>query len=1051
MAIVIPQRNTSTQEIKIPIKEGSGNIRIPSRGGGIPERPGIFQEFFKPEIGAVETILSPFFTKRAEELVRKERESLGEMTKLYKRLPAGEHKQRVRGYLETAIKRGPIVKFKDIIPTAKKNTSQVIGEAISLGLLLTPFPEIKALKSTSFTRRAVSGGIVATGFGAAYGLAEEGELKEKAPTIAAMAGVGFVGGGILSGVLPPLLKAVPKTTKAIFSRVLPSKTEEKVILPTIRYVKKQVGKIKTTQAVQKTTGLLPTTNKVNQLDKKLYTEYNRLENLLVNTQFIGQPAGARTATKIVTPQIIKKQGDLVMRLQREITSLTKKRNKLFEKSAHKSLKAGDEIFSSEIGRVKIIQFMRDEAGQVMITGADINGRVVSLMSDDLIKMKKILKPQTQIMREFVGLADIPANAVKLNKVQTFMFGLKRYIKTTKVLLEELGMPGKQLSALLDKTIREEERLWGKTKLPIVRLVNKLGLAKSKTALTNIEIKNIVDILDSGLKMGAKSFDEIPTKATSDRVRQFLDMFYGVTKPLVDDANKLGLMVRDKVTGKKYSLGEGLIHFPHIPKDIEKLKKAMPELVKLQMKRQNLTKKEATVLLNNFVKNFTTNRYAGLEQRRTLFIEGFAELEKYGYETNPIVALTDFVVGSAKRLAEANNFGKENELVARLIDDIGLWGYDNGLAQEVWNRYVGSKEVAHTVKDFASAIKTFQVVTKLPLAAITNSTQLVNTATEFGVRQVLKGFKKFLFQRVSTQEAGLLAGVTDETISAAMRLAGADTKVAQKFLRNIGFTSVEKMNRLVTVASSQSWAKETLTKLLKDRSNPKIIRHFKQLGISDIKKVLDRGIFTAEELNIIGQKAVQSTQFRGSVLDIPLYWSSPQGTITTQFKSFAWQQGTFVKKIIIDEARQGNMQPLLTYLVLSEITGEAVKDIRDFLKGDFTFREDISLFERMLDNIFSVGGFGLAGDLFERMFMMAKGKYYISTADLLAGPTAGDLITGIDSVSKLFGGNYKSFTKFAGREAAMASLIPQLQVIPGAGVILRVIGDIAANIITSDDF
>ena len=1243
-----------------------------------PPKVGWFQSFFKPEIGAVETITSPFFAKKAEKQIQRENEAVLGLLTIYKNTPEGPVRDRRKKQIQQIIKQGPALNFEEIIPTATKTTSQVLGEAISLGLLATPLPAVKGLKNLSFIQKFLRGGAVGAGFGAAFGLAEEGELKEKLPTIAVMAGAGFLGGGILEGVLPPLLSKMGSGVKTIFNKIVPKKAQDKITLPVVRYINRTVGKTVTRKAVKIGKGTLPTIKKIDDLGIGIKKLQGEIDKLTVTTEpkipdifdFVAKKVKGKSFEqfkKSLTQKEInlleveastglkrffnKAKSDIelgklkksivdkqtarqtkINDVNKQIVKLEKEKDKLLDTSIHKTLKQGDQIFSKEIGRVEVLGFIPDELGRVSVLGEDINGRLVTVLQNDLLTMKKIVTPKSRFIREFIDLPKLPDTPVQVGKFQTFMNGIKGYIKTTKPFLSDLGPSGKTLGDILDKTMDTISRKIGQTKVPMRKVILKHGFDKpaivkevtptiskelqplaqearkyktaeefvkaldegqaglyvehtpikrllesnigndtlvkvglnpndtmtvyrgiddltgkvkreivvgdyvatsrqlaetytgnpkdvvsmevkvkdfytevdeytknsikngveeahlegvynpnkpitksqltdiytqatkgvevgiGKGALTVAEQKNIVDILDSGLRLKATSFDDIPLKPMNDRTRDFLEVFWATTKPIVDESTKLGIKVRDRASGKKYSIGETNIHFPHIPKDMEKFKANLPEIADLMVKRQNMSKQQANAILNDFVKNFATNRYAGLEQRRTFLVEGFNELNKYGYETNPMVALSDFISGAIKRVEEAKSFGREEELIARLIKDIGISGYDDGIAQYVWREYKGDRTVVKTLKDFSLTLRTIQTISKLPFAAIVNSTQVINTAAEFGVKSFSKQLKGYIKNRVSNREFGAMSGVIDETLQKAMEMAGAEAKVAQKFLKNVGFTGVERWNRNITVVTAQDWATNSLDKLLKrydkvvpniNKLDQKLVRHFDQLGIPNIRKVLDRGRFTQEELSIIGQKAVNSTQFRGSVLDIPLFWSSPQGKVLTQFKSFAWQQGTFIKRIIIDEARQGNVAPFITYMILSQIGGEAVGDIRGILKGDFDFRDDMALWERSIDNFFNVGGFGLTGDLFERMFLIARGQWYISTADMLTGPTFGDITQGLDSIAKAFGGNWKAATGFVSREAALLALAPQLQNIPGAGAILRIIAQIANTIATRD--
>lgn len=1012
------------------------------------ESGGIIRTIIKEELGAIETITAPLFFKAAEKAAEKERESVGKLAQLYKSLPEGSNKNRVRKVLEKVAYEEPIVKFEEVVPTARKSTSQALGEAVMLGLLIapgvsglakiatTPFRGIVGREAVRFAQTNViksfyknlgKGLSSGAAMGAIVGLAEEGELKEKIPTIMTMAGIGAIGGGVIGGILPPVVKLIGGGARNLFSKVV-GKVDDKIVAPTIRYVERPVGKVKVRKAIQ-AIGEAPIENKINKLNKKITKVYYKVDDAFY----------AGKAKKEILP--LTKD---IKSLQKEVVKLENQRKKLLNKSIFRDLSPGDRIFNKDIGMFRVKEFRADLGGKIYVLGEDVNGKITTITPDDVLKMKKII-PQNIVERaEIIGLPKLLEQPVELGKAQKAMFGVRSATETTSKMLNRLGESGKTFVKVLDNSIDVVDRKIGGYQNEVSKFVRKYNLSKKPFTLK--ETKNIINILDAGIKYRAKSLDKIPIRPVSDRVRDFVQLFSDITTKLGGEFDDVG--GRIKTPGKNYhNIIERYIHLPHIPKDIKALKKAQPEIVeRILMKRHKMTKQKANETVNNFVKQFYARRYAGLEKSRTLFVEGYDELSRYGYETNPLTILDEFINGSVKRIEDIKMFGRNDEVIANLINQIGIDGYDKGLAQNVWNKVRGDV-ISSSHKELANAIKTWQVVGKLPLSAIVNSTQTVNTASEYGVKRTLKSFWTFATDRAGAEEAARLAGVKDSLMTRAMEMAGAESKVAGTFLRKVGFTSVERFNRVVTTIASQDWANDALKILQKSPNDTKLLRHFRNLGFDsdNVRKILERGRFSQDELNRIGQKAVQSTQFRGSVLDIPLFWSSDAGKVVTQFKSFAWQQGAFVKRVIIDEAAQGNLSPLITYTVLSQITGEAVKDVRSVLKGDFTFREDEDTISRLIDNQLTVGGLGLTGDLFYSMIERAKGKVYISAADFIMGPTGSEVTDFLDVAGDLLGGRLNTTIGFASRELALLSLIPKIRDIPGAGAYLRIIGDIIRTI------
>ncbi len=144
----------------------------------------------------------------------------------------------------------------------------------------------------------------------------------------------------------------------------------------------------------------------------------------------------------------------------------------------------------------------------------------------------------------------------------------------------------------------------------------------------------------------------------------------------------------------------------------------------------------------------------------------------------------------------------------------------------------------------------------------------------------------------------------------------------------------------------------------------------------------------------------------------------------------------------------NLYPLTIYLLLGQVAGEGIQDIKSALKGDFTFRKDRTLLKRAIENSFTPGGFGKVGDVFNTMYNVASGSFWASAADAFTSPTAKDAVSFSNGVAKALGGNPKELIKFAGRKGAPTLLyLNPVRKIPGSGIILRVMGDLLANTVT----
>lgn len=1055
-----------------------------------PKKVGAFRTFFKEEIGAVGTLVSPFFRKGFRELQAQQEESRTRVLRTLRVTPPGPKRERLLSFVRGELVSPKGVNFATVDPTAAKSTSQAVGEAILLGLTAVPGSgfalkqfgkqfgkllgrkvvtevaekvikeEVKQLTKMRFVRTGLKnfakGGVVGTSFGAAYGVAQEGELIDKAPTIAFMAGAGFLGGGILTGVLPPAVVLGGKALKTIFRKVF-KETQENIIFPSIRYFERRTAGTAGEKIFPITlrNHIRTFTKETVRLERKITKLYDQLSKNMGQRLSLSIEEGLAPTTllkrklqRIPTRKSVEKQ---ITQLEKRIDSLEKSKEKVYQERIASVIKAGDSIYDKEVGSISIKQTGIDDQGRVFLFGEDSSGRVVTLLPQDLTKMRKVIPGKLVEAHEILNLPAKLEEKVKLKGFSKVLDSMRGFLQSTSPMLHAMGESGKVMAQMLDQLIDVIARKVGERKNVLRSVILKHGFNKKATALTAKEGKQIVDIMDSGLKFQARTLEEIPEYIAlrnkgliNQRVDDYLRAATQVILEISDESVSLGTYIRERGTRRKRKIAEAYIHFPHIPKDLELFEKNAPELVELMQKRmERMTPQKANRLKNIFVDNFGTRRYAGLEQARTFPINGYDELKKFGYEVDPIAAIDNFIVGATKRLEETKLLGKELEILDNLINTIGIDGFDQGAARQLLNLYKGDV-AAGRAAEISAGVRGVQTVLKLPLVAIVNTTQFGNIAAKLGITTTAKAFKFYMKNRLKAEEFSLLSGVGDEMIAEVIRVAaGGEKEFATLFLRKVGFVQVERFNRILATVSGRMWAKDTaLPALLKNPTDAKYIRHLKRMGIDDVQEVIERGSFTEEQLRIIGQKVVNQTQFRYSVLDIPLYWQSPVGKVLTQYKSFAWQQGTFIKREIVDELGNGNFAPLITYLMVSQITGEAVRDVRDVLRGDFNFRKDRTALERAIENQLSVGGFSLAGDLFWLMFQRgAQGKQYVTAADFIGGPTFSDAFNLVDAVADTLGGRFQEVSGFASRQAAAVALFSQVRGVPGAGAILAILGGI----------
>lgn len=375
--------------------------------------------------------------------------------------------------------------------------------------------------------------------------------------------------------------------------------------------------------------------------------------------------------------------------------------------------------------------------------------------------------------------------------------------------------------------------------------------------------------------------------------------------------------------------------------------------------------------HRYFPNALPKHYGHLEMART--IEWPKEVLRYD---SGLIA--DYIEAAARRISQAEVFGPKNELVEKMIRGIGIQGGDKDLAQKVFDQNFGMLPVTGTDR-VLGAVRGAQAMLKLPLAAITNAGQTINTATKFGIRRTLSEFLPAITdpsKRTFTEQTGVILDETMRTV----RDQFAGTGMTQR-LTAPGFSAVEQFNRTLAANTGKNFVLARLEAL---RANPNDIKAQKDLLKMEIdwQKALKNGL-SPDELLKAGQKAVDLTQFKVDPIDMPPTWNGAWGKLLTQFKNFAFKQGEFVLREVINPLiKEGDAAPMTRYLILGAIVGEGLNDVKALIRG--RERTD-NIPARIGENIASTGGAGLILDA-----VNALNRGGDAVTEFILGPTFADI-------------------------------------------------------------
>ena len=355
--------------------------------------------------------------------------------------------------------------------------------------------------------------------------------------------------------------------------------------------------------------------------------------------------------------------------------------------------------------------------------------------------------------------------------------------------------------------------------------------------------------------------------------------------------------------------------------------------------------------------------ASFEKARTL------DLPATVFETDARKVLPYYIDVMTKRIGIVKKFGADGSKAQRLIEKVSKKDIEEAtILHEIKDLYTGDAErvrgyTGHA-RDLVNAFYGFEVGTKIGFgtATIPNITQmLVSIMPKLGVFRTIRGGLRLLDPQARAEIRG--TGVLRE--SAISALTGVQpTGIMGKFSNyatKLGFQQINKANLylaastfkvgatdLMKIANSNSikasWARKTL----------------KQFNIN-YKKPLSEDLLVRKMYRF----AVDS-QLQKNVLKDPLICNDPKWKPLCLFKRFGIRQATMMKDMMMEEFKNGNPMPFLRLMAGGALGGEFViwakNKIKSELTGDAYYRkEDLLTVERFVNNLASVGSFGVVSD------------------------------------------------------------------------------------------
>lgn len=375
-----------------------------------------------------------------------------------------------------------------------------------------------------------------------------------------------------------------------------------------------------------------------------------------------------------------------------------------------------------------------------------------------------------------------------------------------------------------------------------------------------------------------------------------------------------------------------------------------------------------------------------------------DLNMRGYEENAFKALAMYIDRTAPRLENAKIFGPKNEIANGLLQQIhseyGKQVYDQ--ASKVYQAF--SNPAGRQYSPLANAVREFSTPLFLTYSGIVQPVQvLTNTVAREGVVNTAKGLLKFAVSK-DARELAEAAGTAQLSAIDDMVKGGG---ISDRWIKIIGLKTLDRANRLASGLAAQFRARDIVRAIQNGKATPGILRDAKRLGI-DVTNLAEQGYqLTRQQESEAMLRGAVSTQFLSDVLSTPLAKQSSWGQVIYLYKSYALNQGRFIKDLVVD-AKAGHWGPLVRYAGAMGTAGVAVGELMRTLRGNET--PDDPRY-RVLEDLLNVGSFGLFADMLRSV---GGGKEGILGA--AAGPAISEVAGTTADVGQAATGNLDPLTR-----------------------------------------
>jgi hypothetical protein len=343
----------------------------------------------------------------------------------------------------------------------------------------------------------------------------------------------------------------------------------------------------------------------------------------------------------------------------------------------------------------------------------------------------------------------------------------------------------------------------------------------------------------------------------------------------------------------------------------------------------------------------------------------------------------------------------------LRKQIGLEAIDAALGK--------MKQPGPLLRSVGRPLINWQVYNKLGWGQLGQFGQIVSDVVPNGFKGITNSLIKAAVKDPETIDFLSRSGAISHGV--VRRAEEALTGGANQFLEKTGFTSADLYARAVGAlqgkAAAQLAAKDLyqLSKKMTPDAGPllqkqygKIAGKLQDLGIDPKDVVTQAGILTKDQFLKAANSNAFKANFWGDALSLPRALNTPEGRFFFQFKSWGYQQAKFIKDTVVKPAMRGDYGPLTRWLAGSQLSGEAIADLKAMARQQ---KRPSGAIARIMQNEAQGSGLGILDDVLGAITRGDAGFY-----GLAGGPTMGDIASGVEATKELGQGHPKKAERFA---------------------------------------